>query len=204
MLEVVTGLSLAAAAGLNAYIPLLGIGLLARFTPVIDLPDAWSWIENEWVLAILGVLLIVELVVDKIPALDSVNDILQTIIRPTSGGLVFSAGSASDTVAVTDPEAFVNSPAFWPFVIGVIVALIPHVFKLVVRPLVNLATGGAGATVMSVLEDGAAVLVTILAVIVPLIALAVIAGCIVLMVRAVRRMRRRRATRGAQQPIAES
>ncbi|MFC5338130.1 DUF4126 domain-containing protein [Leucobacter denitrificans] len=204
MLEIVTGLSLAAAAGLNAYIPLLGIGLLARFTPVIDLPDAWSWIANEWVLGILGILLVVELVVDKVPALDSVNDVLQTIIRPTSGGLVFSAGSASDTVAVTDPEAFVNSAAFWPFVIGVVIALVPHIFKLVARPVVNLTTGGAGAGVMSAIEDIAAVIVTILAVVVPLLALAMIVGCIILMVRAIRKMRKRRAARSGQQPITES
>lgn len=197
MLEVITGLSLAAAAGLNAYIPLLGIGLLARFTSLIALPDGWSWITNEWVLGVIGVLLVVEFIVDKVPALDTVNDIVQTVVRPTSGGLVFSAGSASSTAAVTDPEAFMHSSAFWPFIIGVAISLIPHIMKLLVRPVINVATGGAGASVMSTLEDIAAVVVTVLAVILPMLALLCILLCAFFMVRSLRKFRAKRAERRA-------
>lgn len=197
MLEVVTGLSLAAAAGLNAYIPLLGLGLLSRFTDLVTLPDGWAWLENEWALGIIGVLLVVELVVDKIPALDTLNDVLQTVVRSASGGLVFSAGAASSTVAVADPEAFANSPGFWPFVIGVIIALVPHVAKLAVRPVVNLATAGAGASVMSTLEDVSAVVVTVLAVLLPILAVAFIAGLVFAISRWIKRLRKRRAARAA-------
>ena len=69
-----TGFGLATAAGLNAYIPMLLMGLLARFTSLISLPQAWNWLENGWVMGIVAVLLAVEIVADKIPALDSVND----------------------------------------------------------------------------------------------------------------------------------
>lgn len=195
MLEAITGLSLAAAAGLNAYIPLLGLGLLSRFTDLLSLPESWSWIENDWSLGVLGVLLLVEIVVDKVPALDTVNDVLQSIVRPASGGLVFSAGASSSTVAVADPEAFVNSSAFWPFVFGILIALVPHVFKLVARPIVNLATAGFGASVMSTLEDVTAVVVTILAVLLPLVALAAMALLAVLGVRWIKRLRARRQGR---------
>ena len=58
-------------------------------------------------MAIVAVLLAVEVVADKIPALDSVNDVIQTFVRPTAGGIVFGAGTASQTAAVTDPGAFV-------------------------------------------------------------------------------------------------
>ena len=44
--EVLTGLGLATSAGLNAYIPLLCIGLLARYTDLITLPQSWHWLEN--------------------------------------------------------------------------------------------------------------------------------------------------------------
>lgn len=198
MLEAITGLSLAAAAGLNAYIPLLGLGLLSRFTDLLALPESWAWIENDWslgVLGVLGVLLVVEIVVDKVPALDTVNDVLQSIVRPASGGLVFSAGASSSTVAVADPEAFVNSSAFWPFVFGILIALVPHVFKLVSRPIINLATAGLGASVMSTLEDVAAAVVTVLAVLLPLVALAAMVLLAVLGVRWVKRLRNRRAHR---------
>lgn len=195
MLEAITGLSLAAAAGLNAYIPLLGLGLLSRFTDLLALPESWAWIENDWSLGVLGVLLVVEIVVDKVPALDTVNDVLQSIVRPASGGLVFSAGASSSTVAVADPEAFVNSSAFWPFVFGILIALVPHVFKLVSRPIINLATAGLGASVMSTLEDVAAAVVTVLAVLLPLVALAAMVLLAVLGVRWVKRLRNRRAHR---------
>jgi len=64
-MELLTGFGLATAAGLNAYIPILILGLLARFTDVITLPHAWSWLENGWVLTIVAVLLAVEVVADK-------------------------------------------------------------------------------------------------------------------------------------------
>lgn len=197
MLEVVTGLSLAGAAGLNAYIPLLGIGLLSRFTGILTLPDGWAWLENSWALGALAVLLLVEMIVDKVPALDTVNDVLQSVVRPASGGLVFSAGATSSTVAVTDPEAFVNSSAFWLFVFGVLVALVPHILKLLTRPVVNLATAGVGASIMSTIEDVAAVAITVLAVLLPLVALALIVLLAVFGVRWARRLRARRSARVA-------
>ncbi len=187
MLELITGGTLAAAAGLNAYIPMLGLGLLSRFTPIVDLPSAWAWLENEWSLGILGVLLLVEVLVDKFPALDSVNDVLQTVVRPASGGMVFSAGSASSTVAVADPAGFVTSAQFWPFLIGIGVALVPHVLKSLARPVLNVLTGGAGAFVASLFEDLGALLLTVLAVIVPVLALLLLIVVVFLLVRRLRR-----------------
>ena len=84
-----TGLGLATAAGLNAYIPMLLMGLLSKFTGLISLPPGWAWLENGWVMAVVAVLLAVEIVADKIPALDTINDTVQTFVRPTAGGIVF-------------------------------------------------------------------------------------------------------------------
>lgn len=201
MIEVLTGLVLASAAGLNAYIPLLGLGLLSRFTELVSLPEGWAWLENDWVMVILGVLLAIEMLVDKVPALDTVNDVLHTVIRPASGGLVFAAGASSETVAVTDPAAFVSSQIWWPFVIGVFVALVPHLLKMISRPVLNTVTGGAGAAVASTAEDIGAVALTVLAVIVPILAVLLMLGLAVWLVRRLRRaMRRRDAARLAAGP----
>lgn len=110
-MELLTGAGLATAAGLNAYIPLLVFGLAARFLDWVQLPPAWAWLSNEWVLLVIGVLLVLEIVADKIPAVDSVNDIVQTVVRPTAGGILFGAGTGSQTVAVTDPASFFTSNA---------------------------------------------------------------------------------------------
>lgn len=195
MLEIITGMTLAASAGLNAYIPMLGLGLLSRFTELVQLPAAWAWLENEWALGVLGVLLVVEVLVDKFPALDSVNDVLQTVVRPASGGIVFSAGSSSDTFAVADPAEFVASAQFWPFVLGVLIALVPHVLKAVARPVINALTAGAGAAVSSTMEDLGAVLLTLLAVVVPVLALALLVTVVVVLIRRLRRALAERAAR---------
>lgn len=197
MLELATGTVLATAAGLNAYIPLLGLGLLARFSGLLTLPEGWHWLENEWVMGVLAVLLIVEFLVDKIPAADTVNDVLQTVVRPASGGLVLSAGAASSTVAVSDPAAFVSSGQIWPFVLGIVIALIPHGLKALSRPVLNAVTGGAAAPVLSTAEDAGAVTLTVLAFVVPLVALLLAVLVVWFLVHRLRKFRRMRNERRA-------
>ncbi|TDE92569.1 DUF4126 domain-containing protein [Occultella glacieicola] len=191
MLEVLTGSGLAFAAGLNAYIPLLVMGLLARFTDLLILPPAWAWLANDWVLVILGVLLVVEVVADKLPAVDHVNDVLQTFVRPTAGGIVFAAGSGSVTPAVTDPESFFTSEAVIGFVVGLVLALTTHVAKAGARSVVNLSTAGVGAPVASTVEDVSSVALTIFAILVPVLVVVFIVLLVVVAIR-VRAQRRRR------------
>ena len=169
-MELLTGLGLASAAGLNAYIPLLAMGLLARFTDLVNLPPGWAWLENGWVLAIVAALLAVEVVADKIPALDSINDVIQTVVRPTSGGIVFGAGTASQTAAVTDPGAFASSGQWIPIATGVVVALVMHLTKTAVRPVANVATAGVAAPVLSTFEDITSVGLVFAAILLPVLA----------------------------------
>ena len=174
-MELLTGLGLASAAGLNAYIPLLAMGLLARFTDLVNLPSGWAWLENGWVILIVAVLLAIEIVADKIPALDSVNDAVQTVVRPTAGGIVFGAGTASQTAAVTDPGAFVSSGQWIPIAIGVVVALVMHLTKTAVRPVANVATAGLAAPVLSTVEDVTSIGLVFAAILLPVLVLVVFA-----------------------------
>jgi hypothetical protein len=198
VLEVLTGTGLAASAGLNAYIPLLTMGLLARFTDAIDLPNGWQWLSNGWVLAILTVLLAIEVVADKIPVVDHVNDIVQTVVRPTAGGLAFGAGSTSETVTVADPGAFFSSHQWVPIVSGVLIALTVHGVKAASRPVVNVATGGVGAPVASTAEDVGSILMSLLAILLPVLVLLAILVLIAAAVWVFRRRRRRRALAAPQ------
>ena len=170
-MELLTGFGLATAAGLNAYIPLLALGLLSRFTDLITLPHGFAWLENGWVMAIVAVLLVVEIVADKIPALDSVNDAIQTFVRPTAGGIVFGSGTAAQTSAVADPGAFAQSGQWIPVAIGVVVALVVSLTKSAVRPAANVATAGVAAPVLSTIEDAASVSLVFVAILVPVLVL---------------------------------
>lgn len=199
MLEILTGTGLAAAAGLNAYIPLLLMGIAGRID-WIQLPSGWVWLENEWVMVILGVLFIIEIVADKVPAVDSINDWIQTVVRPASGGIVFAGGVGTSTVAVDDPGTFFSSGRWIPVVIGIVLALLMSLAKTAVRPVANLATGGAAAPALSTAEDGASIALTVLAFVAPLLvllALGVLILCFVLLVRRMRRRKRRKAAQAA-------
>ncbi|MBQ1071727.1 DUF4126 domain-containing protein [Micromonospora sp. C31] len=197
MLEVLTGSGLAASAGLNAYIPLLTMGLLARYTSLIDLPGGWQWLGNGWVIAILAVLLVVEVVADKVPVVDHVNDVVQTVVRPTAGGLAFGAGSASETVTVSDPGSFFSSNEWVPVVTGVLIALGVHLLKSAARPVINATTAGVGAPVASTAEDATSVVMSVVAIILPVLVLAFLLGLVVFLFWFLRRRSDRRRERQA-------
>ncbi|WP_228545718.1 DUF4126 domain-containing protein [Microcella flavibacter] len=192
MLEVLTGTGLAVAAGLNAYVPLLALGLAGRFLDVVQLPAGWAWLENEWVLGVIAVLLVIELVADKVPVVDTINDWLQTIVRPASGGIVFGTGATSETAAVSDPGAFLESGDWVPVVIGVVIALLVHLAKMAIRPAANALTAGAAAPVLSAAEDAGALLLSVLALVIPVLVVVTLIGAVVIVVLALRRARRRR------------
>lgn len=175
-MELLTGFGLATAAGLNAYIPLLALGLLSRFTDLVALPAGWAWLENGWVMLIVGVLLAVEVVADKIPALDSVNDAVQTFVRPTAGGIVFGSGTAAQTAAVTDPGAFASSGQWIGVVIGVVTALVVSLTKSAVRPVANIGSAGMAAPVLSTAEDVTSVGLVFVSLLVPLLVLVALAA----------------------------
>ncbi len=197
MLELLTGTGLATAAGLNAYIPLLVIGLLDRYTNLINLPSAWSWLGNGWVLTILAVLLAIEFVADKVPAVDSVNDVVQTVVRPTAGGMAFAAGSGSETVTVADPGTLWTEKLWIPIVIGLLIALTVHGVKATARPVLNVATVGMAAPVVSTVEDGASAGLSVVAIIIPFLVVLFLIGFVWWAMSMSRRRRRRRRAVGA-------
>jgi hypothetical protein len=191
-MELMTGFGLATAAGLNAYIPMLSMGLLDRYTTLVNLPHGWDWLANGWVIAIVAVLLVVEIVADKVPALDSVNDAVQTFVRPTAGGIVFGSGTAAQTAAVSDPAEFARTGQWVPVVIGVVTALAVHLTKTAVRPAANVATAGVAAPVLSTIEDFTSVGLTFIAILIPALVLIVLIALVGAAVWLLRRRRRRR------------
>jgi hypothetical protein len=191
--ELLTGFGLATAAGLNAYIPLLALGLLSRFTDLVTLPHGWAWLENGWVITIVAALLVVEVVADKIPALDSINDAVQTFVRPTAGGIVFGSGTAAQTAAVTDPGAFAHTGQWIPVAIGVVTALVVSLTKSTVRPAANVATAGMAAPVLSTVEDIFSVGLVFAAILIPVLVLVAVVALVWAAMRIVRRRRRKTA-----------
>jgi large-conductance mechanosensitive channel len=136
-------------------------------------------------------LLLIEIVADKIPALDSINDAVQTFVRPTSGGIVFASGTAAQTAAVTDPGEFARSGQWVPVAIGVVTALVVSLTKTAVRPAANVATGGVAAPVLSTIEDAASVSLTFIAILIPAFVALILVALIWGSLRLLQRRRRR-------------
>jgi amino acid transporter len=198
VLEALTGTGLAASAGLNAYIPLMIMGLLSRFTDAINLPHGWEWLSNGWVLAILTVLLAIEVVADKVPIVDHVNDVVQTVVRPTAGGIVFGAGSSSQTATVTDPGTFFGSHQWVPIAAGVIIAFTVHGVKAASRPVINATTAGFGAPVASTAEDIGSIVMSLLAILLPIL---VLLGLVLMVSSTIWVIRRRWQRKRERRPI---
>jgi len=192
VIEFLIGSSLAASAGLNAWMPLFLLGLADRLIPAVQLPAGWSWLSGDIALWVIGALLVLEIVADKIPALDSLNDIVQSVLRPASGGIAFGAGASAQTVAVEDPSAFFTDNAWVPIVIGVGIALAVHVVKAVGRVAANSVTGGLAAPALSTAEDGASFMLAVAAIVVPILALVLLVGLIVAAVVMTKRRRARK------------
>jgi hypothetical protein len=123
---------------------------------------------------------------------DHVNDVVQTVVRPTAGGLAFGAGSTSETVTVTDPGAFFSSHQWVPIAAGVLIALSVHGVKAASRPVVNASTAGFGAPVASTVEDFGSVVMSLLAILLPVLVLIALVVLVLLAGWVLRRRQRRR------------
>jgi hypothetical protein len=134
---------LSASAGLNAYIPLLVVALLARFTDLLQLKEPWDALASWWLIGLLVVL-----------------SLIQSFVRPAAGAVVFAANAK----ILTDISP-VLSLACGLFIAGGV-----HAVKSVaIRPAVTATTAGAGNIPVSVLEDVISTIVSILSIIVPVL-----------------------------------
>lgn len=156
---------LSASAGLNAYIPLLVISLLARFTDLIKLEAPWDTLTSWWIIALLIVLSSIEFFADKVPAVNHINDAIQTFVRPIAGAIVFAASAK----VITDVHPVLSLAA------GLLIAGGVHAVKAAaVRPAVTATTGGAGNVPVSVAEDVVSTILAIMAILIPVILTAII------------------------------
>jgi hypothetical protein len=165
LLNVLTAFGLSASAGLNAYIPLLVIALLAKFTNLLKLQQPWDTLTSWWIIGLLLILSTIEFFADKIPAINHINDIIQTFIRPAAGAVAFAA--SANVISGVHPVLALGA--------GLLVAGGVHVVKSVaVRPAVTATTGGAGNIPVSIAEDVTSTIVSILSIVVPVLIAALI------------------------------
>ena len=119
------------------------------------------------ILIVLAVLLAVEFFADKVPGVDSINDVIATVIRPAAGA--FLAAGSFGTLTQLPPWVGVAA--------GIITAGTVHGVKAASRPVINVGTAGIGGPTVSVVEDVMALIASVLAIIAPIfLAVVVVIG----------------------------
>jgi hypothetical protein len=182
---------LSSSTGLRAYFPLFALGIAAA-AGLVPLEKNFEVLTNPILLAVLGALSILEVVADKVPAVDHVSDIIHTVIRPIMGAIIFAG---------TDNAVSMQSPVVAGG-LGLLLAGGVHSAKALTRPAVTASTVGVGNPVVSIIEDVIVVFLVVLAVLVPIVALVLlvlIGALFFLLVRAIFRRWRRRKQRQQNQ-----
>ncbi len=161
---ILTSIGLALPAGLNAWIPLLVLALADRFTNQVNLASPFDFISSTPGIVIILLLLPIELIADKIPGIDHVSDIAHTFIRPVVGTVL--------AAAVADASGDLN---MWlGAALGLGGASVAHAAKMSTRPVITVSTGGVGNPFVSMIEDVASAICSIVAIALPLLLLVVL------------------------------
>jgi Domain of unknown function (DUF4126) len=161
-MEIVTGLlssfGLSSAAGLNAYLPLLIVGLLQRFG-VLHFPDSYALLSNAWVLLGIAALGALDFIGDKIPGIDHALHVFGGIMNAVAGAVLFASHSGLTHL----------SPGV-SLLLGFAVAASVQMGRTALRPVSTTLTAGLGNPVVSAAEDGAALTLSLSAIFAPLLA----------------------------------
>ncbi len=153
-MDVGTAIASSFSAGISMYGVLALLGIAGRFD-WIEAPEA---LERPAVIAVCVVLFLVELVVDKIAWLDSVWDVIHTILRPVAGAAIMAVA----------PDQSLPVPV--ALTIGGVLALTSHGAKASTRALVNTSPEPASNVVVSTAEDGLVAVLMALAIANPVVA----------------------------------
>ncbi len=161
--SLILGVSLAAACGLRAFLPLFVAGMAARLG-FVDLGEAFQWLCATPCLLALGVGVVVELLADKVPFLNHLLDLIATPVRTGAGMLVVAA-------TLVDVPTWIV--ALLALIVGGGIALTVHLARAGMRVTSTAASAGAATPAVSLLEDVVAAVVAVCSVVFWLFAIVV-------------------------------
>lgn len=172
-LSVVTGLALAAAAGLRAFVPLLAAGLAIHFG-VVEPAAGFAWLGQPIALLALAAATALEVGAYYLPGLDHALDVLAAPLALVAGIVV-----AASVMADLPP---------WLRWLAAIVAgggatAASYSFTSLARAKSGLATGGLANPLVSTAELAGSVLIAALALLAPIVAVFALAWILIAVTR---------------------
>ncbi|HEY0371495.1 MAG TPA: DUF4126 domain-containing protein [Thermoanaerobaculia bacterium] len=160
-LGILLGLGLSASTGLNTFLPLLLLSAAARFhVGGVELGARFEWLTSDAAMITLIIACVIELIADKIPAVDHFLDTAGTFIRPLAGALA----SASVLTGV-DPMV----AAIVGIIVGGPTSLGMHTLKAGTRLASTATTFGCANPVISIIEDVISFCLSITAIFLPIV-----------------------------------
>ena len=184
------GIALAATAGLRVFMPFLFVGGMARYAHV-PTPGMLDWTATDAGFLLLLVATLLEVLGDKVPAVDHVLDAGATFLKPAAG-LILPAALLYDASPM---GAWVLGIAA-----GAPIALGVHATKAGTRAVSSATTVGTANPIISLLEDVLSVAILVFTVLAPLVAFLIVVMLLVVVFRSLKRMRRMFATRSGTSP----
>ena len=172
--QLMMGVGLAASAGLRAFLPLLVVGLAGRLE-VIPLGTRFEWMASTSALTVFGLAVVVEMLGDKLPAVDHLLDVAGTLARPVAGAI-----AAASSLTALDPI----TGLVMGVILGGSVAGGVHAAKAGARLVSSGSTAGLGNPVLSVAEDIVSLWGSVLSIFIPVVTFTVAVGLLYLLVRA--------------------
>ena len=164
LLAIGIGVGLASIAGVRAFLPLALVGLFARLG-LFELPAPFGFLDNWTAIGALLVLALLETGLDKIPSLARTLNLVQTPVRMVAGAFLFALALQEGLNAGAVPE----------LVAGGVIAGVVAVLKYVLRPTTDASSAGTSSSFLSTFEDLVALVGGAIAVLVPLLPLALVA-----------------------------
>jgi hypothetical protein len=161
VLALLLGLGLSASTGLNTFVPLLLLGAAARFGVAgITLGDKFGWLTSDVALIVLIIASIVEIIADKIPAVDHFLDAAGTFVRPAAGAV-----AAASVLTGMDPTV----AAIVGLIVGAPTSFGFHALKAGTRVASSTTTFGCANPIISLAEDIISFGLSIVAIFAPII-----------------------------------
>jgi uncharacterized membrane protein len=192
--QLLLGLSLASAAGLRAFLPLLLLSLMARFGH-LPLNEHFAWVGSNAALAVLSIATVVELLSDKVPVVDHALDAVQTVVRPLAGALAVASSQSH-----MDP----TMAAVLALLLGAPTAGGIHFAKGSARLMSTAGTAGLANPFISIGEDFLALALSALGIFIPFVGFAISLIFAYLAYRGWRAWQKRRTSRPVQPPVQDS
>jgi hypothetical protein len=185
LLAVLLGLGLSASTGLNTFLPLLLLSAAARFHIAgIELGGRFDWLSSDVAIIVLIIASIVEIIGDKIPAVDHFLDSIGTFVRPL-------AATVATASVLTGADVNPAVAAIVGLMIGAPTSLGFHTLKAGTRIASTATTFGCANPILSLIEDVISFALTITAIFVPLAVPLALALLIWLLWRAAKKIQAR-------------